>query len=143
MKLADVFPSNYLKADDLQGKTPTVVIADAKIEKLGNDEKLILYFQHKEKGMVCNKTNAARIAYMYGDDTDGWMGRQIILASEFVEFQGKTVKGLRIRPPAGASASPAAPPRPAPISRPAETFTGGPAAAYTEINPPPVDDIPF
>lgn len=144
MKIADVFPSNYLKSDDLQGKTPTVVIADAKIEKLGNDDKLILYFQHKDKGMVCNKTNAARIAYMYGDDTDGWVGRPIILASEFVEFQGKTVKGLRVRPPANGAASPAAPyvaagpaspPRPAPISRPAE--------AYTDANPPPVDDIPF
>jgi hypothetical protein len=136
MKVADVFPSNYIKADDLQGREVPVVIADAKIEKLGNDQKLILYFQHKDKGMVCNKTNANRIAYLYGEDTDGWLGRPIILCSEFVEFQGRTVKGLRIKPPANGAASPAAPaspPRPAPISN----------RAHTEIDPPPVDDIPF
>ena len=38
--------------------------------------------------------------YLYGDDTDGWIGREIVLTSEFVEFQGKTVKGLRVKPPA-------------------------------------------
>lgn len=100
MKGADIFPSNYIKADDLKGRDHPVVIADAKIEKLGNDQKLVLYFQGKDKGMVCNKTNFGRIAYLYGDETDDWVGKEIVLTSEFVEFQGRTVKGLRIKPPA-------------------------------------------
>lgn len=142
MKVADVFPSNYIKADDLQGREVPVVIADAKIEKLGNDQKLVLYFQHKDKGLVTNKTNAGRISYLYGDDTDGWIGREIVLGSEFVEYQGRSVKAIRIKPPARAAASPAAPyvaaspamaARPAPISN----------RVHTEIDPPPVDDIPF
>lgn len=135
MLIGEVFPSKYIKADDLEGGTTKVVIASAAIETLGNDRKLILYFQHKKKGLVTNKTNAARIAFMYGEDTDGWIGREIVLASEFVEMQGKTVKGIRVRQPTNGAASPASPPRPAPISRPAE--------AYTEANPPPHDDIPF
>lgn len=130
MKLAEVFPSNYLKADDLQGRKPSVVIADARMELLGKDQKLILYFQNKDKGMVCNKTNAGRISDMYGDDTDEWIGKEIILTSEFVEFQGKTTKGLRVQPPARAAASYAAPPRPR-------------TTPHTEIDPPPSDDIPF
>ena len=108
MKGADLFPSNYIKADDLKGRDIPVVIADAKIEKLGNDQKLVLYFQGQDKGMVCNKTNFGRIAYLYGDETDDWTGKEIILTSEFVEFQGRTVKGLRVRPPAQRSASPPA-----------------------------------
>ena len=100
MKLNEVFPSNYVKADDLKGRDVTVVISGATMEKLGNDQKLVLHFQGKDKGMVCNKTNANRIAYLYGEDTDAWVGREIILCSEFVEFQGKTVKGLRVKPPA-------------------------------------------
>ena len=100
MKLNEVFPSNYVKADDLKGRDVTVVISGATMEKLGNDQKLVLHFQGKDKGMVCNKTNANRIAYLYGEDTDGWVGKEIVLVSEFVEFQGKTVKGLRVKPPA-------------------------------------------
>jgi hypothetical protein len=100
VKLNEVFPSNYVKADDLKGREVSVVISEAKMEKLGSDTKLVIYFQNKEKGMVCNKTNANRIAYLYGEDTDDWIGKEIVLASEFVEYQGKTVKGLRVRPPA-------------------------------------------
>lgn len=110
MKLSEIFPSNYLKSDDLQGHEPTVTIVAAAMETVGNDQRLVLSFQGKKKSMICNKTNAGRIAFLYGDDTDGWIGKEIVLTSEFVEFQGKTVKGLRVRPPVkrAASVAPAA-----------------------------------
>lgn len=100
MKLSEAFPSNYLKSDDLQDRDVLVVIASAEIEMLGQERKLVLTFQGKKKSMICNKTNAGRIAYLYGDDTDEWIGKEIMLTSEFVEYQGKTVRGLRIKPPA-------------------------------------------
>lgn len=100
MKLSEAFPSNYLKSDDLQGRDVSVIIASAGIEKVGNDHKLVLAFQGKKKSMICNKTNSGRIAYLYGEETDDWIGKEIILTSEFVEYQGKTVKGLRVKPPA-------------------------------------------
>lgn len=99
MKLNEVFPSNYLKSEDLQDRDVPVVIASAEVEMLGNERKLVLAFQGKKKTMICNKTNAGRIAFLYGDDTDAWIGKEIVLTSEFVEFQGKTVKGLRVKPP--------------------------------------------
>lgn len=99
MKLSDAFPSNYLKSDDLNGRDVTVVIAGATMEQIGSDRRLVLSFQNAKKTMICNKTNAGRIAYLYGDDTDGWVGREIVITSEFVEYQGKTVKGLRVKPP--------------------------------------------
>lgn len=124
MKGSDIFPSNYIKADDLKGRDVPVTIDTAKMETLGNDQKLILYFEGKEKGMVCNKTNFGRISYLYGDETDDWVGKKIILTSEFVEFQGKTVKGLRVRPPV-------------------EQARQQPAQHQSE-NPAPLDDkIPF
>ena len=136
MLIKDVFPSKYIKADDLNNREVKVVIANVTMETLGNDQKLVLYFQHKDKGLITDKTNAGRISYLYGDDTDGWIGREIVLASEFTEMQGKTVKCIRVRPPANGAASPSAPasaPRPAPLAN----------RAHTEIDPPPVDDIPF
>jgi hypothetical protein len=99
MKLSEAFPSNFLKSEDLQDRDVTVVIAGAELELVGNERKLILTFQGKKKTMICNKTNAGRIAFLYGDDTDEWVGKEIILTAEFVEFQGKTVKGLRVKAP--------------------------------------------
>lgn len=99
MKLSEAFPSNYLKSEDLQDRDVLVVIAGANQEMVGSERKLMLTFQGKKKSMICNKTNAGRIAFMYGDETDNWIGKEIVLTSEFVEYQGKTVKGLRIKPP--------------------------------------------
>lgn len=129
MKGSDIFPSKYLKADDLNGRDVLVTIDRAEMEKLGDDSKLILYFQGKDKGIVCNKTNFGRIAYLYGDETDDWGGKQIVLTSEFVEFQGKTVKGLRVRPP----------------KSPTQVMSRGQMTKPLSENPAPDpdDDIPF
>jgi hypothetical protein len=99
MRVSDAFPSNYLKATDLQGRAVTVKIDRTEMEKIGDDRKLILYFIGKDKGMVLNKTNANNIAYIYGDDTDMWHGNEITLFEAMVDFQGKTVPAIRIRAP--------------------------------------------
>ncbi|ACI54426.1 hypothetical protein Rleg2_1132 [Rhizobium leguminosarum bv. trifolii WSM2304] len=113
MNLNDVFPSNYLKAADLQGRDVNVTIKTYGLEKLGEEQKLVLYFQGKEKGLVCNRTNADRIAHYYGADLDQWMGKQLTLGTELVSFQGKTSEAIRVKgrpsaPAEGASAAPAA-----------------------------------
>ena len=100
MQLDTIFPSKYVKASDLKGKQPTVAIAEAKIEAVGQDsKKLVLYFQGTEKGLVCNRTNADRIAHLYGNDTDDWVGKEITLYSEMVNFQGKVVDAIRVKAP--------------------------------------------
>lgn len=109
VSMNDAFPSKYLKAADLQGHEVQVVIAGAEIEEINPKErKLVLYFRGKDKGMVCNRTNATRIAYSYGEDTDNWLNRPIVLFGEVVDFQGKATLGLRVRVPAAAIAPTAA-----------------------------------
>ncbi len=112
MNLNEVFPSKYVKAADLKGEEVNVVISDVTMELLGDDRKLVLRFQGRNKGMVCNKTNAQRIAHLYGQDTDGWIGKEIVLASEMVDYQGKTMEGLRVRKPAPKAAPKAKQPAP-------------------------------
>lgn len=97
MKLTNVFPSNFLKASDLNGREHTLTIAKCLMEEVGDDNRLVIYFAGKEKGMVCNKTNANRIALYYGDDTDGWIGKQITIGCELVEYQGKTTEAIRVK----------------------------------------------
>jgi hypothetical protein len=99
MKLDEAFPSNYVKSSDLKGRSVEVIIANYAMEKLGDDTKLVLYFQGASKGMVLNKTNATEIADAYTDELDQWIGRKIELYVARVDFQGKKVDGLRVRIP--------------------------------------------
>ena len=99
MRISDQFPSDYLRAVDLDGREITVTMAKVEMETIGEDTKPVLYFEGKEKGMVLNKTNAGSIVNLYGDDTDEWKGEDITLFSAMVSFQGKTVPAIRVKPP--------------------------------------------
>jgi arabinogalactan endo-1,4-beta-galactosidase len=99
LRISEAFPSNYLRATDLQGRNIKVTIDRIEMEEIGDDRKPILYFVGKEKGVVLNKTNANNIAAAYGDNTDDWQGAEVVLYEAMVDFQGKTVAAIRIRIP--------------------------------------------
>lgn len=99
MRVSQAFPSNYIKAADLQDRSVRVTISGYKMEAIGEDQKPVLYFKGKEKGLVMNKTNANNIAAEYGDDMDMWQGKEIVLFSAWVDFQGKSVEAIRVRKP--------------------------------------------
>lgn len=99
MELSQIFTGTTLKAADLQGREPTVTIATVEAKKFNDGNKIVITFQGKEKAFVCNKTNANRIAYAYGTNTDNWIGQQIQLYTDLVDFQGQTVEAIRVRPP--------------------------------------------
>lgn len=150
MKISDAFPSKYLKADDLGGREARVIMDTVTYEKLGDDDKPILYFKGKEKGVVLNKTNANTISIAYGDDTDDWAGEEIILFSVMVDFQGKVGPAIRCRAPnakdrRAAGASPrrdAAPARRAPQDDP--ITSGESRSAHDPRSDADMDDeIPF
>lgn len=134
MNINEAFPSNYLKATDLQGREVTVTISNVVMEQLGSDRRMVIYFQGKEKGMVCNKTNASNIALAHGEDTDNWLGKQVTLFAAWVDFQGKSVQGLRVKP---ATPTPAPRPQAPPAYQPA-----APGPANTVGNDLD-DNIPF
>lgn len=100
MKLSEAFPSNFLKADDLNGKPVTLRIAGVVIEELGQgkdkERKLIISFAGTEKKLVCNKTNANTISKLYGDDTDMWVNQRITLTPREVDFQGEMKWAIRV-----------------------------------------------
>ena len=106
MKRDDVFPSKYLKAADLNGKSVTVVIATATFEKLrGSDgkeqDKIVLSFRNHKKTFALNRTNFDAVTDIVGDDeTDSWPGHRIELFADKTNMAGKTVDCVRIRAPA-------------------------------------------
>lgn len=124
MNVHSMFPSKFVAASDLMGQDVTVTVAGIKQEGVGAEEEIrpVLYFAGMTKGMVLNRTNAKRIAAIYGVDTDAWMGKPVTLYPSETEYAGETVPCIRVRqtvaagpaaaPPA-VVAAPAAPPAPA------------------------------
>lgn len=101
MLISESFPSKYLKAADLKDQQVRVVMDHVVLEDIGDDGmKPILYFQGKDKGLCLNKTNSNNIAMVYGDDTDDWAGRELILYPTMVDFQGRSVPAIRVKVPA-------------------------------------------
>ena len=96
MNIDTAFPSNYLKAADIEEDT-TLTITDVKVEKLGDDERPIVYFEEQDKGLVLNKTNANTIKGMYTSDTDNWLGKKITLFATEVDYAGKQTMAIRVR----------------------------------------------
>ncbi len=105
--VSDLYPSKFLKAEDLKGRTVKVKIKKVDIEEIGQDkdQKAVAYFDGVERGLVLNKTNAFAIAEIHGDPTDDWTGKEIEIFSMMVPYQGQNVAAIRIR----AVAEPAVP----------------------------------
>lgn len=135
MNVNEAFPSNYLRAADLQGREATVSISHVTMEEIGQtkEPKPVLYFTGKEKGIILNKTNATNISAAYGPDTDDWTGKFVTLFTAWVDFQGRSVEAIRVRPGGGKAAKPAVKP---PVN-------GKPAPAQTPPAEDPDDSIPF
>jgi hypothetical protein len=107
MKILSCFPSKYLKAADLGDRRITAGMDYVVLEDIGEpDPKPILYFKNCPKGMVLNKTNAKTIMAAYGEETDHWRGKSIVIFAAMVDFKGDTVEALRVKIPAASADQP-------------------------------------
>lgn len=100
MKLSEMFPSAYLKSADIDGEM-TLTISAVALQEFdtddgGKEKKAVLTFAN-EKRMVLNKTNATIIAGMLGDDTDHWIGKEITLHVQDVQFGSKMTPAIRVK----------------------------------------------
>ncbi len=97
----DAFPSNYLKASDLQGREVVVSIDRVEFEAVGREkeQKAVLHFIGKSKGFVLNKTNARKITEIAGSAlTEEWHGVAIVVYPTETEYAGDTVDCIRVKP---------------------------------------------
>jgi hypothetical protein len=104
VKIFDAFPSKYLKAADLQGNQikatmEHVIMEEIKDPKDPDDAKVVpvLYFRGVPKGLVLNKTNSKVIALGYGQETEDWRDKPLILFSAVVEAFGDTMDAIRVK----------------------------------------------
>lgn len=134
MKLNEIYESNsnFLRAEDIKGHKPIVVIAAAEVvekdygDGQGAKKQIVLTFDGKEKVLGLNFTNASKIAELTGtEDYQKWVGTAIKLYVEQVKFQNRLVDAIRIFPelPGGQQ-----------LVAAAQEFTGTPDSS---------DEIPF
>lgn len=103
MKTSDMMSSKYLRKEDV-GDGALVTIKQIKKENLAREDdapeyKFTMYFEEYEKGLVLNSTNIQLTEKALGsDDTDDWIGKQIVLYEDpNVSYGGKLVGGIRVR----------------------------------------------
>ena len=131
MKKSAAFPGKYLGAADLDkvdGGTIRLKMDHIKVESInvrdgGTEDKAVLYFVGADKGMVVNVTNWDTLEEMFGDESDDWMGKEIVLYKERTRYEGKATWGVRIKG--------IAPPTPPPVEN------------TPDAPPPDGADIPF
>ncbi len=101
-RLSDLFPSKYLKTEDLRGEH-RLTIRDIAIEEVGqNDHKPVMYFTNAKKGLVLNRTKIDAIKQGYGNlDIEALSGKDIILAPGTTLFKGQSTACINVRVPVG------------------------------------------
>jgi len=130
MKLDELYPSRWLKASDVD-KPILATIQKVAVEEVGDDEqKPVITFIGNIKPMVLNRTNSATIAALYGDDTDLWIGKPVVLFSTKVQFQSKLVDAIRVR-------------EPRPVATPAAVKSQPPSVPAPVPAASRDDDVPF
>lgn len=109
MKGSEFFPSKYLKAEEIVDLAPLTVTVKSVVAEIlssrdkGDESKPVIYFTDLPapldggKGIILNKTNWYTIASLYGDDSDAWTDKQIVLVVVDVDAFGDVVSAIRVK----------------------------------------------
>lgn len=89
---------NYLAADDIGNQQLTLQVVGVDMEALAdNSQKLAVSFGDFDKVLLLNRTNAQTFAELFGDETDGWIGKHVTLYTTKTQFQNRRVSAVRVR----------------------------------------------
>jgi hypothetical protein len=97
MKISETYPSRFLKYHDLAGREHKVIIENVVSEKLGDDIKPVINYKGWSKSHPLNKGVSTTIADGLGDETNSWIGREIIIFPTTTDYQGKRYEVVRAR----------------------------------------------
>jgi hypothetical protein len=125
-----LFDEKWVKAWDLGGKERTVTIEKVVAgiledpRKKTKDRKPIVWFKGAKKPLALNKTNSKTIANMYGNMTEGWIGKSVTLYPTTTQVGPDSgVDCIRIKPgvPKGKAEPMPEPPPVSPADEPVAT----------------------
>jgi hypothetical protein len=101
MSFSSAFPSEYLRADDLNDQSVAAEIKNVVMKAVGREQETrpVVYFTNLEKGLVLNKTNGRIIVKEYGDDMSAWASAEVILFPTEIDFNGEMKATIRVKIP--------------------------------------------
>src|SRR5271155_5687708 len=112
-KVSEMIQSKFLRKEDFE-EDQVCTIRDVKLEEMqGNssETRWVLFFKEQAKGMVLNTTTIRVLEASFGDDSDHWIGKRVMIyVDPNVSFQGRIVGGLRLRTPKKQNGAPKPPP---------------------------------
>ena len=103
-KRSDYFTkSSYFSADETAGQSLKLVISEVEDVEFQNDNgkpvtKPVLTFRGHDKKLVVGAMNYDRLADVFGDETQNWVGCTVTLTGEKVTFRNKRVNSIIARP---------------------------------------------
>jgi ubiquitin len=108
-----MFPSKYVKGEDLKNKSYTLTIHRVKPEEMRPQpnapavSKFVIYFKGAEKGVILSRTLAEQIAEVVGsDDTSDWPGKSVMIYTMPMTVAGKDRIAIRARNPINGQSDP-------------------------------------
>ncbi len=132
-KVSEMKNSRFLTQFDVgqEGKVLTIESIDHQnvaAENRPKELKWVLHFEEEEfKPLALNRKNTELIArILNSDDTDDWIGKQIVAYQDpTIDFGGKITGGIRVRAvkPSDKGGSAAKPEEPSPKASPADAIT--------------------
>jgi hypothetical protein len=102
MRASDFDQSKYLKAADFkehERRLLRIKGVNAITFEDSGERKLVVNFENSTQSLVLNKTTNRFIRGVFGDETDGWSGKSIVVFRCDVELRGRLTPGLRVRLP--------------------------------------------
>lgn len=86
-KVSEMYPSEWLRAEDLKGRQVKVRIETVEIGQFRNfegekEQKPVISFVGAKKKLILNKRQALQIRDIHGDDTDGWPGKDVAMYAQ-------------------------------------------------------------
>lgn len=116
-----LFPSKYLRKEDLHGKDVTLTIGqitlrDVRMVNNTTERKVVIHFAEMQKRpeadrkvWIVPKTAALQIAAQHGNNPLKWKGKKITLFhDDTVRFGANVVGGVRVRSQVAADREPGA-----------------------------------
>jgi hypothetical protein len=103
MKLNDIIPSKYMKAhvDVPEEGTVTATVSGLTQESGQGDDGdytiNLLHFREHEKPLKLNVGMLKTMGELYGDETDQWEGKRVILFCTVQDFGGRSYNVIRIK----------------------------------------------
>jgi len=88
--------SQFMRADEMAGKTLRVRISQVEDVEFEQGLKPVLSFDGQDKSLVVNSTNFDILAEGISNNTQNWVDHTILLKGDKVRFKGRLVDPIRV-----------------------------------------------